>query len=99
VFTPRCLVRRSLNPTHQAQKNIPLSIVGFCENVDFMASANTGKFLDEVESFLREHSLSATRFGVLAAGDTKFVNTLRKGRKVRLATEQRVRAWMQANGN
>lgn len=95
----RCLVHRSLNPTHQAQKNIPLSIVWFCENVDFMANANRQTFLEDVEKFLREHSLSATRFGVLAAGDTKFVSTLRKGRKLRLSTEQRVRDWMQKSGD
>lgn len=63
-----------------------------------MANANSNEFLDEVESFLREHSLSATRFGVLAAGDTKFVGTLRKGRKLRLSTVERVRAWMEAQG-
>lgn len=63
-----------------------------------MADANSNEFLQEVESFLREHNLSATRFGVLAAGDTKFVGTLRKGRKLRLSTSERVRQWMRANG-
>lgn len=64
-----------------------------------MANANRQTFLEDVEKFLREHSLSATRFGVLAAGDTKFVSTLRKGRKLRLSTEQRVRDWMQKSGD
>lgn len=50
--------------------------------------------LDCVEKFLKRENLSATRFGVLAAGDTKFVGTLRKGRKVRATTEARVRDWM-----
>lgn len=62
-----------------------------------MASANSTEFLEEVESFLKEHGLSATRFGVLAAGDTKFVGTLRKGRKLRLSTLERVREWMRAS--
>ena len=53
--------------------------------------------IDEIEKFLRRNNLSATRFGVLAAGDTKLVKTLRKGRKPREATAQRVRAWMKAN--
>lgn len=53
--------------------------------------------IDEIETFLRDNGLSATRFGVLAAGDTKFVKTLREGRSPRDATVQRVRAWMQAN--
>jgi hypothetical protein len=50
--------------------------------------------IDAIETFLKASGLSATRFGVLAAGDTKFVKTLRDGRKVRSATEQRVRDWM-----
>lgn len=55
-------------------------------------------FRSDVETFLAKHQLSATRFGVLAAGDTKFVGSLRKGRKVRAATETKIRAWMQAQG-
>lgn len=53
--------------------------------------------IDEIETFLRTTGLSATRFGVLAAGDTKFVKTLRKGRKPRADTVQRVRDWMKRN--
>lgn len=53
--------------------------------------------IDEIETFLRATGLSATRFGVLAAGDTKFVKTLRKGRKPRADTVKRVRDWMQQN--
>lgn len=59
--------------------------------------------IDEIETFLAEHNLSATRFGVLAAGDTKFVKTLRGSetkppRKPREATAKRVREWMRQNG-
>lgn len=57
-------------------------------------NAATSTLLQDVEKFLKAHNLSATRFGVLAAGDTKFVATLRKGRKLRAATEARVREWM-----
>lgn len=53
--------------------------------------------IDEIEQFLARNNLSATRFGVLAAGDTKLVKTLRDGRMPREATAQRVRAWMKAN--
>jgi len=63
-----------------------------------MDSTNTTTFLEDVEAFLKAHGLSATRFGVLAAGDTKFVGTLRKGRKVRSTTEHRVREWMRQSG-
>lgn len=50
--------------------------------------------LTDVESFLKRTGLSATRFGVLAAGDTKFVKTLREGRKPREKTAAAVRAFM-----
>lgn len=53
--------------------------------------------LQDVEKFLRANNLSATRFGVLVAGDTKFVATLRNGRKLRAATEARVREWMKSS--
>jgi hypothetical protein len=53
--------------------------------------------IDEIETFLAEHNLSATRFGVLAAGDTKFVKTLREGRACRVRTVERVREWMRKN--
>jgi hypothetical protein len=92
-----CRFSSSLNQTHESQKKIPLSIVGLCENVDFMETApQADSLLKDVEKFLKQENLSATRFGVLAAGDTKFVGTLRKGRKVRSSTEQRVREWMSA---
>jgi hypothetical protein len=55
---------------------------------------SSDKFLHEVEIFLRSRNISATRFGVLAAGDTKFVRTLRQGRRPREATRQSVRAFM-----
>lgn len=57
----------------------------------------TKTLLEEVESFLTEHNLSATRFGVLAAGDTKFVRTLRAGRSVRDGTAERIRRYMAEN--
>lgn len=59
----------------------------------------TNSLIDEIEQFLETHRLSATRFGVLAAGDTKFVKTLRKGRSVREKTAKRVREWMRDQGD
>lgn len=50
---------------------------------------------NEVEAFLKKHQISATRFGVLAAGDTKFVKSLRKGRQCRESTKAEVRRYMQ----
>lgn len=52
------------------------------------------KLLTTVETFLARHELSATRFGVLAAGDTKFVKTLRDGRQPRDTTEAAIRKFM-----
>lgn len=90
-----CLLFCSLNPTHQGQKKYPLSIVWLCEIVDFMErKPQSESLLAAVEEFLKREQLSATRFGVLAAGDTKFVSTLRNGRKLRATTETRVRNWM-----
>lgn len=51
--------------------------------------------LRTVESFLREHSMPATKFGRLAAHDPRFVHDLRMGRTPRPETETRLRAWMQ----
>lgn len=51
-------------------------------------------FRRDIESFLKATGLSATRFGVLAAGDTKFVRSIRKGRQVRPITEKSIRDWM-----
>lgn len=50
--------------------------------------------LIEVETFLKRRRLSATRFGVLAAGDTKLVKTLRDGRRLRDKTATAIRAFM-----
>lgn len=62
----------------------------------------TPSLIEQIEKFLEATGLSATRFGVLAAGDTKFVKTLRgapgkKPRQPRADTVRRVRDWMQAN--
>jgi hypothetical protein len=48
----------------------------------------------DVEKFLREHDMPATKFGRLAAHDPRFVLDLRMGRIPRPTTEARTRAWM-----
>jgi len=53
-------------------------------------------FRQDVESFMKKHSMSATRFGVFAAGDTKFVKTVRDGRNVRETTKAAIRKWMKS---
>ena len=52
------------------------------------------EFLQEVEHFLAEHSMSATRFGILALNDREFVRRLRRGGDVRVSTIERVRGFM-----
>ena len=47
-----------------------------------------------VETFLRRHSMAATKFGRLAAHDPRFVLDLRLGREPRDRTEQRIRGFM-----
>lgn len=48
----------------------------------------------DVEKFMREHEMPATKFGRLAAHDPRFVLDLRMGRIPRAKTEARTRAWM-----
>ncbi len=48
----------------------------------------------DVEKFMREHDMAATKFGRLAAHDPRFVLDLRMGRIPRPATEERTRAFM-----
>lgn len=59
--------------------------------------SDADKFYAEVERFLAATGMSATRFGFSALGDTKFVWSLRKGRKPRGTTITTVREWMSAN--
>jgi hypothetical protein len=54
--------------------------------------------LQAIEAFLLRTGLSATRFGALAAGDTKFVSSLRKGRRVREKTDDAIRGFMRKWG-
>ncbi|QUL38286.1 hypothetical protein [Erythrobacter sp. JK5] len=53
----------------------------------------------DVEKFMREHDMAATKFGRLAAHDPRFVLDLRMGRVPRPATEQRTRAFMRDFAN
>jgi len=48
----------------------------------------------DVEKFMREHDMPATKFGRLAAHDPRFLLDLRMGRIPRPATEARTRDWM-----
>ncbi|WP_298467701.1 hypothetical protein [uncultured Erythrobacter sp.] len=48
----------------------------------------------DVEKFMREHEMPATKFGRLAAHDPRFVLDLRMGRIPRPSTEARTRRWM-----
>jgi hypothetical protein len=48
--------------------------------------------LTAIERHLRDHSVSASRFGRQVSGDPRFVFDLRRGREPRPMTEARVRA-------
>ena len=48
----------------------------------------------DVEKFLREHDIAATKFGRLTAHDPRFVLDLRLGREPRDRTEQRIRGFI-----
>lgn len=51
--------------------------------------------LREVENYLRQSELAATRFGREAVGDPRFVFDLRRGRDPRPRTVARVRAYLE----
>ena len=52
--------------------------------------------LRDIEKFLSRSHTPPTRFGREAVGDPRFVFDLRKGREPRPGTEQRVRAFLEA---
>ena len=70
---------------------LPTSCSGFraMENL-------TKEFERRVTAFLRRTGLSASEFGERAVGDRKFVGDVRRGRSPRLATVDRVLAFMAA---
>ncbi len=47
-----------------------------------------------IEKFLRQHRMSATKFGRLATHDPRFVLDLRMGREPRDRMEQRIQGFM-----
>jgi hypothetical protein len=53
--------------------------------------------LRKVEAYLAVSGVSAQTFGTRAAGDSKFVASLRTGRKCSLGIEQRVLDWLHIN--
>jgi len=50
--------------------------------------------LAEIEAFLATHDMAASRFGLLAMGDSHLVRDLRDGRRSWPENEQRVRSFM-----
>ena len=56
----------------------------------------TKEFERRMTAFLRRTGMSASEFGERAVGDRKFVGDVRRGRSPRLATVERVLAFMEA---
>lgn len=52
------------------------------------------KLLERIEKHLKEHHISATRFGRRAVGDPRFVLDLRMGRRPRRRTVERLNAYL-----
>ena len=50
----------------------------------------------EIERWLRQHSMAASRFGRLAASDPRLVSDLRKGRDPSSRTVARIQAFMRS---
>lgn len=53
--------------------------------------------LARVEAFIQAHGLSARQFGILAAGDHRFVPRLRSGAGVTLTIIERAESYMAAH--
>ena len=51
-------------------------------------------FRAEIEQFMAEHAISATRFGIAALRDPRFVHEVRQGRAPSIVTAERVREFM-----
>ena len=56
----------------------------------------TKQFEERIAEFLRRTQLTPSEFGERAIGDRKFCGDLRRGRSPRLATVDRVMAFMEA---
>ena len=54
--------------------------------------------LREVERFLREHQIAATRFGRNVAGDPMLVHDMRRGREVGPTLSHKIRAHLAEQG-
>jgi hypothetical protein len=52
------------------------------------------QLVDEIDTFLARHLMTAADFGIAAMRDIAFVYKLRKGRDVRVSTVDRVRTYM-----
>jgi 2,4-dienoyl-CoA reductase-like NADH-dependent reductase (Old Yellow Enzyme family) len=50
--------------------------------------------LERIEKHLKDHHISATRFGRRAVGDPRFVLDLRMGRRPRRRTIERLEAYL-----
>jgi len=55
--------------------------------------------LGEIEAFCRQADITESIFGRRAVDDSKFVARLRSGKGVTVATVERVRAYMSAEGS
>lgn len=50
--------------------------------------------LQQIEAFLKAHSMSATAFGTKSLNDPPFVQQLRDGRDVKMSTVEKVQTFM-----
>ena len=52
------------------------------------------QLVDEIDTFLARHLMTAADFGIASMRDIAFVYKVRKGRDVRVSTVDRVRKYM-----
>jgi hypothetical protein len=56
------------------------------------------KLLAEINAYRSKTGMDRTRFGIAAANDGHLLPTLERGRQPRLATIDKIRAFMRRNG-
>lgn len=60
-----------------------------------MIDKQTREVLVKIERYLRAASMSATRFGYMSIGDPALVCDLRRGRKLRTGTVEKILKFME----
>lgn len=89
--------------THKPQGFAPLHLdllghpnYGRAMTLSEQIAASRAALMDDIEGFMADRAMSASHFGRLAMGDSRFVYEMRRGRKVEPETMDNLRLFMKA---